>query len=267
MSIKFIHSFFGLFGYVGQRIVDTIELTGYTLVLLLQAGFYTKNVFSKRREILKQMYIAAVKTFFVVSVVALFTGMIVALQTGIEMKAFKQEALIGNVIIATMTREMGPFMTAIILTASVGSAMAAEIGTMTVSEEVDALQMMSISPVKFLVMPRVVAMAIMVPIMTVYTNALGTLGGGVVANYQLQVSWEVYYSHVLESLHFKAVYTGLLKSFIFGLIISGVSCAQGLRATNGALGVGKATREAVVISFLMVLIIGYFITAVFYGKE
>ncbi|HNV48268.1 MAG TPA: ABC transporter permease, partial [Spirochaetota bacterium] len=112
MSIKFIHSFFGLFGYVGQRIVDTIELTGYTLVLLLQAGFYTKNVFSKRREILKQMYIAAVKTFFVVSVVALFTGMIVALQTGIEMKAFKQEALIGNVIIATMTREMGPFMTA-----------------------------------------------------------------------------------------------------------------------------------------------------------
>ncbi|HOS40552.1 MAG TPA: aminotransferase class I/II-fold pyridoxal phosphate-dependent enzyme, partial [Spirochaetota bacterium] len=176
-------------------------------------------------------------------------------------------AHIGNVIIATMTREMGPFMTAIILTASVGSAMAAEIGTMTVSEEVDALQMMSISPVKFLVMPRVVAMAIMVPIMTVYTNALGTLGGGVVANYQLQVSWEVYYSHVLESLHFKAVYTGLLKSFIFGLIISGVSCAQGLRATNGALGVGKATREAVVISFLMVLIIGYFITAVFYGKE
>lgn len=256
-----------LLGFIGNGIIMMLHDSGFTIILLFETLFYTKNIFSKSGEIIKQMYIAGVKSLLVCSLVALFTGMILSLQAGIEFAVYQQEALVGNLVIASMTREMGPLMTAIVLTASVGSAMAAEIGTMKVSEEIDALEMMAISPVKFLVMPRVVALSIMLPVMTVYTNTLGTFGGGIVAKYQLGVSYDVYYAHVIESLKFKATYVGLLKAYVFGVIISGVSCAQGLRAKNGAIGVGNATRSSVIISFLMVIIVGYFITSIFYGKK
>jgi phospholipid/cholesterol/gamma-HCH transport system permease protein len=255
-----------VFSYTGRRLIEIIDTAGFTILTLLETAYFLKNVISKRKEIMKQMYIAGVKSFLVISIVAMFTGMILALQAGVELLRFQQQVYVGNLVIASMTREMGPFMTAIILTASVGSAMAAEVATMKVSEEIDALEMMSISPVRFLVMPRVVALSIMLPVVTIYTDFLGTLGGALIAKFQLSVPFDMYYAHVLESLHFKATYTGLLKSFVFGILISGISCAQGLRAENGAMGVGQATRSSVVASFLMVLICGYFITAIFYGK-
>ncbi len=251
---------------IGANTLNIIEMMGYSMLLFLEVLYHSKAAFQKRSEIVKQMYYAGVKTFIVVSIVGLFTGMILALQTGLELKPYQQQALVGNIIIATLTREMAPFVTAIILIAAVGSTMAAEIGTMTVSEEIDALEMMAISPVKFLVMPRVIALAIMLPVATIYTNLLGSIGGGIVAYFQLDVSFDVYYTHVLDSLHFKATYVGLLKALVFGMMVSTISCANGLRATNGALGVGKATRNSVVSSFVMVLITGYYITALFYGK-
>ncbi len=250
----------------GRRVLEIFEVTGFTILLLLETVYYLKYAFRKRREIFRQMYIAGVKSLLVCSLVAMFIGMILALQAGLELMRFQQQAFVGNLVIASMTREMGPLFTAIIILAFVGSAMSAEVATMKVSEEIDALEMMSISPVKFLVMPRVVGLAFMLPISTVYVVALGTLGGAIISNYQLNVSYDVYYLHVLESLYFKATYVGLLKSFIFGIIIGGVSCGQGLRAVNGAIGVGKATRSSVVISFLLVLTTGYFITSLFYGK-
>lgn len=255
----------GLFDLIGSRLMEFFDQAGYTILLLVRALYYLKDAPPKAREIFTQMYFAGVKTLVVCSLVGVFTGMILALQTGIELQNFGMQYQIGHLIIASMTREMGPFMAAIILTASVGSAMAAEIGTMKVYDEIDALEMMSISPVKFLVMPRVVALATMMPVVSVYIIVLACLGGAVVANSILNVSFNVYIKHLYKGIHFKPIYVGLLKAFVFGLIISGVSCAYGLRATSGELGVGHATRSSVVASFLMVLIIGYFITAIFYG--
>ena len=251
--------------FIGDRIIKVVEKSGFTIILLLKTAYYLKNSFSKSKKIFEQMYIAGVKSLVVCSIVAFFTGMILALQTGLELMQFQQQAFVGNIVISTLTREMGPFVTAIIIIASVGSAMAAEIATMKVSEEIDALSMMTISPIKFLIMPRIVALSIMLPMTTIYTNFIGTIGGAVVAKYQLHVPYDIYYMHVLDSLQFKAVYVGLFKALIFGIIISSVSCAEGLRATNGAIGVGRATRTSVVSSFLLILIIGYFITAIFYG--
>ncbi len=266
MIEKIKHAVINFISNIGANTLNIIEMMGYCMLLFLEVAYYSKALFEKRREILKQMYYAGVKTFIVVTIVALFTGMILALQTGLELKPYQQQVLVGNIIIATLTREMAPFVTAIILIAAVGSTMAAEIGTMTVSEEIDALEMMAISPVKFLVMPRVIALAIILPVATIYTNLLGSIGGGIVAYFQLDVSFDVYYTHILDSLHFKATYVGLLKALVFGIMVSTISCANGLKATNGALGVGKATRNSVVSSFLMVLIVGYYITALFYGK-
>jgi phospholipid/cholesterol/gamma-HCH transport system permease protein len=254
-----------LFDFIGQRLIEFLDQAGFTILLLFEVLYFLKDIFKGIRETMKQMYIAGVKTFLVCSLVGVFTGMILALQTGIEMRQFGQQALIGQLIIASMTREMGPFMSAIILTASVGSAMAAEIGTMKVSDEIDALVLMSINPVRFLVMPRVVGLGSVMPLVSIYITTLACMGGAVIANTVLNVSFNVYWKYLYRGIHFKAMYVGLLKAFVFGILISIISCAYGMRATSGELGVGNATRASVVASFLMVLIVGYFITALFYG--
>ena len=175
-----------------------------------------------------------------------------------------QENLIGSIVAVSMTREMGPFMTALILAASVGAGMAAELGTMKVSEEIDALEVMGIEPPMFLVLPRLVAMAIMTPVVTVYTNILGILGGALISLLQYNVSLELFRNNALESLKAKDIYTGLLKAFMFGALIAVVACSQGLRARGGAMGVGQAVRRSVVVSYLLIIVLGYYVTFFFY---
>jgi len=255
------------FSGIGKRLIAGINFAGFTAIIFLSALYYMKNSWSKRHDIILQMYNAGVKTFPVVSIVALFTGMVLALQLGVEMRVFQQQNLVGHAIMAMLTREMGPFMAGIILIASMGASMAAEIGTMKVSEEIDALELMSISPIKFLVMPRIIAMMLMTPIVSVYIITIGQLGAAVVANAQLDVPYNIYYFNAMQGLHLKAVYVGSFKAFIFGLLISSISCAYGLKASNGALGVGRGTRDSVVASFVMVLVVGYIITSVFYGRN
>ncbi len=249
-------------------LVDPFIGAGETLFLLLRTALVLPHLFFKRQETLTQMYLAGFKSLFVVSIVATFTGMIISLQTGLALLDFGQQDLIGQVIVVTLTREMSPFMTALILSASVGSAMAAEIGTMKVSEEIDALEVMSIDPIKYLVLPRVIGFTIMIPVLANYASTLGIVGGSLVANTQLGVEFDTYYTLVLEILKskngLKDIWVGNFKAYIFGLTISAISCHQGLSAKGGAIGVGIAVRQAVVQSFLFVIIFGYFLSAIFY---
>jgi phospholipid/cholesterol/gamma-HCH transport system permease protein len=239
---------------------------GQGALLLFQAVLTLRYMFTRRarREIVGQMYIAGIKSLGVVTVVAVFTGMILALQTGIELRRFNQEVNIGTAVMVSMLREMGPFMTAQILAACVGSAIAAQIGTMAVSEEIQALEIMSIDPVRFLVMPRLVAMAVMTPLLAFYTCLMGVIGGGIVGSTQLGVAWVAYIDNATRYAELKDLYVGLLKSFLFGIIITAVACREGFATTQGAVGVGRATRQAVITSFLLILIVGYFITRLFY---
>jgi phospholipid/cholesterol/gamma-HCH transport system permease protein len=191
--------------------------------------------------------------------------MIISLQVGIILRNNTGKAEeIGNLVANIMYRELGPMMTGLIVAASVGAAIAAEIATMQVSEEVDALQAMNINPARYLVMPRLMAMIIMLPVLTIYANLIGTLGGMLVADTQLGVSPHLYYNRAIVFLTNYHVYVGLLKSLVFAFIITAVSCHQGFAARNGAIGVGAATRTTVVHSFLLTLVIGYFITWLFY---
>ncbi len=252
---------------LGETITKLHWHVGFTVIVMFKTFFHLKSAFSKRREILEQMYIAGVKSLFVCGIVAFFTGMVLSLQVGIQIKPFGQEELMGGLMVTTMIKEMGPFTTGLILTASVGSAIAAEIGTMKVSEEIDALEMMSISPIKFLIMPRSIALWIMVPIVSVYTDVWGVIGGAIVSRYQLGLSFDMYFSKAYDTIYFKDMYVSLIKAFVFGITIAAVSSSNGLIAGGGALGVGKATRRSVVSSFLLILIFGYFITAIFYGQD
>lgn len=250
----------------GGRVLQLMHDTGHAMFMLLEAAYFTRFVFSKRsrHETATQMYITGIKSLAVITVVALFTGMILALQTGLELRRYGQEVYIGSAVAVSMIREMGPFMTGLIIAASVGSAIAAQIGTMTVSEEIAALEVMSINPNRFLVMPRLVALTVMMPILTVYTNILGIMGGALVGATQLGVSVDAYMDNATRFATNKDLYVGLFKAFIFGAVITAVACHQGFMTREGAVGVGKATRRSVIISFLVILVLGYMITRLFY---
>ena len=235
-------------------------------MMLGEATLYVPLMFSKRsrHDVLYQLYVTGIKSLGVISVVAAFTGMILALQTGLELRRFGLQSNIGTAVTVTMLREMGPFMCALIIAASVGSAIAAQVGTMVVSEEISALEIMSINPVRFLVMPRLVALAIMMPVLTIYTNILGIVGGAVVGSTQLEVSMQAYFDNARLYAANKDLYVGLLKAFVFGVVIATTACHQGFSTTEGAVGVGQSTRRTVIISFLSILVLGYMLTRVFY---
>jgi len=253
-------------GRLGRRSLLTIREVGKAALLFVNAVLCFRFVLEQRarREIVKQMYTGGIKSLGVITIVALFTGMILALQTGIELRKFNQEVNIGTAVMVSMLREMGPFMTGLILAACVGSAIAAQIGTMVVSEEVAALEIMSIDPVRFLVMPRLVAMCVMTPLLAFYTCCMGILGGGLVGSTQLGVPWAAYIENAVRFAAVKDLGVGLFKALLFGIIITIVACHQGFATSQGAVGVGLSTRKAVIVSFLLILLVGYFVTRLFY---
>ncbi len=252
---------------LGHLIAQASETAGFGLALLCRTTSLLPEAFGRRRAraILDLLFQYTAAAFPVTAFVSVFTGMILALGFGISLANIGQEQILGMAVAVPMIREMGPFMTALILSASIGSGIAAEIGTMKVSEEIDALEIMSISPDSFLVMPRVVALLLLCPMMTVFAAVIGIGGGAIVSSAQFGVDWEIFRHHAESNTTFKDLLTGLLlKPWVFGMAIAAVSCTQGLRTSGGATGVGIAARRAVVVTFLLVLFFGYFITWLFY---
>ncbi|MFH1038209.1 MAG: ABC transporter permease [PVC group bacterium] len=248
----------------GGKILEMLQGMGGTVVLLFRGLYWFKTTLKYRVLIIDQMLLCGVESLPVVMVVALFTGMVLALQTGHELARFQLQGTIGNIVAASICREMGPVFAAIIVAGRVGSAMAAQLGTMKVSEEIDALEAMSINPVRFLVMPRIWALLVMLPILTAFADLVGIVGGGVIARLQIGISYYTFFDGAMSNLEIKDIYTGMVKAVVFGLTIAAVACYQGLNARAGAQGVGRATTRSLVFSFLTVLVFDYFITAIFY---
>lgn len=246
-------------GYL-NRAVASVEGAGHALILLSQAFLWLPWIWKKRTETIAQMATCAFGGFPVAMIVGMFSGMVLALQSGITLQKWGQEELIAIVVPASMVREMGPVMTGFILAGLVGSTMAAEVGTMSVSEEIEALEVMSINPVYFLVLPRVFALSLVAPLLTLYVDLIGIFGGAFVGDRILGLSYTVYIKHTMDTLELKDIYSGLLKAWVFGLLISGVGCSQGMRARGGAEGVGRATMRTVVISFVFILVFDYILT-------
>ncbi len=262
-------------GFLTQ-VADAVEQGGYALVITgraLVVALMPRHPGRELGRLMEQLYSQVVKSIPVVVIVGLFMGMILALQTGEELSRFDAENQLGAIVGATLAREMGPFITAIILAATVGAAIAAELGTMRVSEEIDALELMNIDPVRFLVAPRVIALGFAAVLLTILVNVVGILGGALVANAQfgtpvadfIEQARRVFEGNQLVGVLSKDIYSGLVKAYVFGLQIAGLSCAAGLRASGGALGVGRAVRNCVVAAVVMTLIVGYIITWVFWA--
>lgn len=255
---------------IGAMLGQAADHAGFVMSLLLRTLRLLPRLRRRRRFLFDMAFNAGVRSLPVTMIVAAFAGAILALQTGIELRRFGDTAVLGTITALSMCREMGPFITGVILAATVGSSMAAELGTMKVSDEVAALEVMSVDPVDYLVMPRVLALSLMCPLLTVLSNLVGIYGGGVVAENNLGVSRDLYWNSVQEALTTtatllpKEIYVGLFKAWIFGAAIAAVSCAAGLRASGGALGVGLAVQSAVRNSVIMIIVLGFIVTWFFY---
>jgi phospholipid/cholesterol/gamma-HCH transport system permease protein len=192
----------------------------------------------------------------------LFVGMVLALQTGAQLQRFGVETVIGAIVGLSLAKELAPVMTGYLVAGRVGAAIAAEVGTMKVSEEIDALRVMGVDPVYYLSMPRFIAGILMVPIVVIYVNFIGILGGALVAVTYVEVSFRDYFDSLFTNLTFWELATGLIKAMFFGAIVSIIGCYKGFKTTGGAEGVGRYTTQSVVMSFILILVFDYFLTRI-----
>lgn len=250
-----------------RHLVHMLASEGWAMRILLESVAAFPAVLVRRdsrHDFMNQLYMTGIRTLPVVTVVSLFTGMILALQVGLELRRFNQEIYLGAAVMISLIREMGPFSCGMCLAACVGSAIAAELGTMKVNDEIAALEIMSIPPIRYLAAPRILALMAMAPLLGFYCCVVGTIGGGVVGVTQLGVDFPQYISSAMSMAEPKDLYVGLLKAFVFGTLIGSVSCAEGFGTDTGATGVGKSTQRSVIVSFLLILMFGYMITRVCY---
>lgn len=203
-------------------------------------------------------------SFLIACLVALFVGMIMALQMAYMMIKLSAEIYIPNVIAVSLTRELGPVLTALIVAGRVGAGITAEIGTMVVTEQVDALKAFAADPIRYLVVPRFLALGVMLPVLTVFAVFVGVFGGFLICNGKLSISPHMYWTMVSDALVIKDIVTGLIKTAFFGMIIATVCCFEGLNVKGGADGVGRSTTLSVVRAFILIIASDCLFTFIFY---
>ena len=248
----------------GKSILENVEEMGKILLLFLSALSWMIRPPLKLRLIFKQMEFVGVKSIFVVLLTGIFTGMVMALQGYYGFRMFGAESLVGSTVALGMTRELGPVLTSLMVTARAGSAMAAELGTMRVTEQIDALYVMAANPVKHLIVPRVIAGVVMLPALTIVSDFVGILGGYFVGVIILDINAGAFIKNITTYVDLDDIYNGLIKAAFFGLILSLIGCYKGFNTTGGAEGVGRATTEAVVLASISILISDYFLTAIMF---
>jgi phospholipid/cholesterol/gamma-HCH transport system permease protein len=218
----------------------------------------------QKDRIVEQAKKAGYDSFPIVSLVALFIGFIFALQTAYFMQRIGSEMYIASLVALSLVRELGPVITALVVAGRVGAAITAELGAMQVTEQIDALETLATNPIKYLIVPRFLALSIMLPILTLYADAIGIFGSYLICVYKLGISSSMYSQVTFSSLMYKDLFTGLFKTIFFGMIIALVSCFQGFNVEGGAEGVGRATTRSVVIMFILIIASDCFFTALFY---
>ncbi len=253
-----------LFEYIGQMAENFVRITGEIFLMLYEAIRWMFVPPFKLRNIFKQMEFVGVKSMFVVLLTGSFTGMVLALQSYNALKRFGAESLVGPTVALSMARELGPVLTGLMVTGRAGSAMATELGTMRVTEQIDALYTMAVNPIKYLVMPRILAGILMLPVLTVIADFIGVAGGYFIGVHVLGINPGVYIGRTIDFVKVEDIFDGITKSFFFGLILSLVACYQGFYTKGGAEGVGRAATQSVVMSSVLILVADYFLTSIMF---
>ena len=249
-----------LFDRIGRAFIGLFESTGIWFSMLWQTIAWSVRRPFEVKEWFRQMVRLGVDSIPVVFLTAMFTGMVLALQTYIGFQRVHAENFVGSVVALAMLRELSPVLVGLMVTGRVGSSMAAEIGTMRVTEQIDALEALATDPVHYLFVPRVIAGIVMLPFLVVLGDALGIGGGYLVAVKLMGANPVVYESNTYQYLQMNDIWSGLIKAAAFGLILTLTGCVRGYYTSGGAEGVGRSTTSAVVSASLIILLSDFFLT-------
>lgn len=249
---------------IGKISTNFLSSIGEITILFINIHKNLYRVFRDRKLILKQMEHIGVNSIPLVLIIALFTGAVSAWQAAYQLKGLAPLSFIGGATTRAIITELGPVLTGIVIAGRVGASIAAEIGTMKVTEQIDALETMSINPIRYLAMPRYVASLIMIPILIVYANLVATIGSFVVSNFFLGISSNVFFESVRTFFSLIDYFYGIVKGMIFGVITSLIGCYVGFKTEGGAEGVGLATIRAFVFSSASILVFDYILWNLFY---
>lgn len=244
---------------MGPLIAVLIELQESTMMVINSLRGFTRKPYYIR-EAIHQMDIIGVGSLPIVLLAGFSIGSILALQTANVLLSFGAQNYTGRLVATSLIRELGPMLTCILLAGRIGSGMAAELGAMKVSEQIDAMRALGTDPLRKLVRPRVLALLIMAPTLTIFANIVGTIGGWVISTSFLHIPTSVYIASARESLNYNDIFSTLLKPTVFGLIVAIVGCRCGLRTSGGTVGVGMSTTQSVVVSILIILVTDFFLT-------
>ena len=249
---------------IGEKVLGVLKYLGGAFILFMQTLFFLTIPPFRLRQAFEQMVKIGVNSLPISSLTSFFIGVVLAFQSAYQMQKVNAEMYIPSLVSVSITREIGPMLTALVVAGRVGASIAAELGSMKVTEQLDALEALATDPVKYLVVPRFVALFFMLPVLTIYANVIGMFGGYLVSIYKLGLSHSLYIKMTFNALSLKDIFTGLSKTLIFAMIICIVSCFEGMRVEGGAEGVGAATTRAVVISFISIIVSDALFTVIFY---
>lgn len=252
------------FVILGRFFLDFLEEVGGITILLVRVFGVVPRIFSNVRNILTQMERIGIGSIPLVLVTSLFVGAVTAVQAAYQFHGYVPLRFLGAVVGKAVTLELGPVLTALVVGGRVSAAMAAELGTMKVTEQIDAMEMIAIDPIEYLVLPRIVAGICMLPVLTVFSDFLAIIGGMVVAKASLGVSFNVFSVGLKLFYHHQDIIGGLMKTFVFGFIISLMGCYHGFTTRGGAEGVGMSTMRAVVSSCLLILVTNYLLASLIF---
>ena len=254
---------------IGQSVLNALAYLGSLATLTARAGYFTfiapfqgKPVRIQRA--ISQAMQVGVRALPILSLITFFIGLILALQAAYELRKFGAINFVASAVAISMSRELGPLITAIVVIGRSGSSFAAEIGTMKVTEELDALETMAINPIRFLVAPKFIAMMVMLPCLTIWANAMGICGGSVFGVAKAGFTFTGYINASIDALFLRDIISGLVKSFMFGITITAVGCQEGLSTGAGAEQVGRSTTAAVVMSIFLVILVDLVFTTLFF---
>ncbi|MDD5566007.1 MAG: ABC transporter permease [Candidatus Omnitrophica bacterium] len=249
---------------LGKKTLSFFSFLGGLSNLALQTVYWSFLPPYQKRRVVEEAKKAGLDSLYIVSLIALFLGVILAFQIAYIMQRLGSELYIASIVTLALVRELGPVITSLVVAGRVGAAIAAEIGSMQVTEQVDALETLATNPIKYLVVPRFLALTLMLPVLTLYADIIGIMGGWLICVFKLGISSSLYFKIAFDSMLFKDLFTGLSKTVFFGMLIALVSCYEGFNVEGGAEGVGRATTKAVVTTFILIIASDCFFTALFY---
>jgi phospholipid/cholesterol/gamma-HCH transport system permease protein len=245
---------------VGQFLVHLYRYAQFVGVSV--RAFFSRPFYFK--ETLEQLYQVGYRSLSIVTLTGIFTGMVMAFQTGMEMSRFGAKAYIGSVVALSLVRELGPVLTALVVAGRVGAGITAELGSMRVTDQIDAMRAMATDPYKKLVVTRIASLIIMLPVLVAVADVVGLFGGMIIATTNLNVGYELYKSTVLDALLLNDLISGLVKPIVFAFIIGTIGCYLGMNTTGGTKGVGSSTTMSVVISSIFIFVLDFVMTKIFF---